>query len=555
MSNSLKRLTSSSIPSFDEQKWVINIRRTLVEEELETNEDEAPVSIFNVPKTLLLSDPDSYTPQEISIGPYHYWRPELYDMERYKLAAASRIGQKLLQNNVKFQTLVDDHLNKIMPRVRSCYHKFLSFSNETLAWMMAIDSCFMLEFLRAYALKEGVQFERVSSNCMSHLIDYAGSTKSAHNAILRDIVMLENQLPLFVLRKVMHFEFLSLDESDEMLTLMLIGLCKELSPFKLMEKENFPKIQISEINHLLDYLYRILAPNLQKSPFIDHIEDSDHDGDEKGKDNSNDEYSSYMQQFFSFSWKVTKGSISLIKKPLLSKPVKLMFKLPWAIISKLPVFLLLKTPVEHMFFSENGDGKEENKTSDLNKPPLVEEITIPSVTELVKSGVKFSATTGNISTISFDINSFTFYLPSVSLDVNTEVILRNLVAYETSNGSGPLALTRYTELMNGIIDTEEDVKLLREKGIMLNHLKNDKEAADLFNGMSKSIKMSKVSFLDKTIEDVDKFYNGRWRVKLESYAKRYVYGSWQILLVVACIMLLLLMTLQAFCSIYSCIAK
>jgi hypothetical protein len=44
--------------------------------------------------------------------------------------------------------------------------------------------------------KEGIVFTRVSSR-MSHLVDYAGR-KSGHNAILRDMVMLENQIPLFV---------------------------------------------------------------------------------------------------------------------------------------------------------------------------------------------------------------------------------------------------------------------------------------------------------------------------------------------------------------------
>ncbi|CAK9310373.1 unnamed protein product [Citrullus colocynthis] len=81
-----------------------------------------------------------------------------------------------------------------------------------------------------------------------------------------------------------------------------------------------------------------------------------------------------------------------------------------------------------------------------------------------------------------------FYLPTISLDVNSEVVLRNLVAYEASKPSGPL---------NGIIDSEEDVKLLKEKGIILNHLNSDAEVAKLWNGMSKSIKLTKVPFLDK----------------------------------------------------------
>lgn len=38
-------------------------------------------------------DPDSYAPQQVAIGPYHYWRQELYEMERYKIASAKRFQE------------------------------------------------------------------------------------------------------------------------------------------------------------------------------------------------------------------------------------------------------------------------------------------------------------------------------------------------------------------------------------------------------------------------------------------------------------------------------
>ncbi|CAK9147601.1 unnamed protein product [Ilex paraguariensis] len=101
--------------------------------------------------------------------------------------------------------------------------------------------------------------------------------------------------------------------------------------------------------------------------------------------------------------------------------------------------------------------------------------------------------------------------------------LRNLVAYEGCNASGSLALTRYTELMNGIIDTAEDAKLLRERGIIVNRLKNDEEVANLWNEMSRSMRLTKVPFLDKVIEDVNKYHDSKLKVKAGKFMKAYVF--------------------------------
>ncbi|XP_075100936.1 putative UPF0481 protein At3g02645 [Nicotiana tabacum] len=530
--------------NFDESRWVIQIRRTL-DEELE-EDTEIPVSIFNVPKALLLSDQDSYVPQVVAIGPYHYWRTELHDMERYKLAAA-KITQKQLQS-LKFQHLVEQLIN-FEHRIRCSYHKYLNFNEETLAWMMAVDASFLLEFLQIYAIREGKILTRVSSR-MSHLVDIAGR-KSAHNAILRDLIMLENQIPLFILRKMLEFQFSSLELADNMLVCILTGFCKELSPFQMVD--DFPIIQITECVHLLDFLYQFIVPKLEGTSEI--TKDDHEQTDANQVENSNFVgKSSHIGQLINEIWKIlvkiNRGPVRLLKRIVFSRPVKLMFKLPWKFISNLPGIKLFILPITYMFFSQ--EKAEVNSETNINKPPLFEEIAIPSVTELSKAGVSFVATNAGIMSINFDDKKMKFYLPTVSLDVNTKVILRNLVAYEACNASGPLVFTRYTELMNGIIDTEEDALLLREKGIILNRLKSDKEVANLWNGMSRSLRLTKVQFLDKVIEDVNGFYNARWNIKTGKMMKHYVFGSWQVLTFLACIMLLMLMTLQAFCSVYKC---
>ncbi|KAL2329753.1 hypothetical protein Fmac_017334 [Flemingia macrophylla] len=542
-------MANHSKTNFDELRWVTQIRETL-NEVLEDDDDQFPVSIFNVPKPLMATDPDSYIPQQVAIGPYHYWRQELYEMERYKITSARRYQKEL--HSLKLDHIVDQ-LMKLELRIRSCYHKYLNFNGETLAWMMAIDASFLLEFLQVYTIHDGRMVPGVSSR-MCHLMDYTGR-KTAHNAILKDIVMLENQIPLFVLRKMLEFKFSSLESANDMLVSMLIGLFKEVSPFKVME-EDYPEINVLECAHLLDFLHAMIVPKLEEQSDVIQFEDQHNDNEQ-----NEESFLNYVRQFLRDVWRVLSklftAFMSLMKKVQQCRAMKVITWLPWTIISNLPGVGIIKQPVEYLIFSRNKDATEAengNLSSDnvLNKPPLMEEIAIPSVTELSKSGVCFMATNGDISTIRFDVKTVTLYLPTIGLDINSEVSLRNLVAYEASAASGSLVFTRYAELMNGIIDTAEDAMVLREKGVILNHLKSDEEVANLWNGMSKSIKLTRVQFLDKVIEDVNQHYNGRLNIKVWKFMKLYVFASWQFLAFLAAIFLLFLMSLQVLCSFYKC---
>ncbi|XP_028240698.1 putative UPF0481 protein At3g02645 [Glycine soja] len=262
-----------------------------------------------------------------------------------------------------------------------------------------------------------------------------------------------------------------------MLKLKFIGLFKEISPFKMMEE--YPTIQVSKSAHLLDFLYHMIVPNILEGQDTIEVEFKQGEEEEEGNEESNADFS----------------------------------QLPWKTVSNLPGFKVLKQPLEYLFSQNGGESENSSSNSSLkNKPPSVEEITVPSVTELLNSGVRFLPTNGSILNITFDAKTCTFYLPTIGLDANTEVFLKNLVAYEASVASGPLVVTRYTELMNGIIDSDEDAKILREKGIILNHLKSDKEVANLWSGMSKLLRLSREPLLDKVIEDVNKYYNGRMKV-------------------------------------------
>ena len=175
----------------DVDDWVDQIRDGLCGEiEVEEDESELRICVFNVPKELLAAKAEAYIPQSVSIGPYHQWRPELYETERYKVTAARRY-QKRIQAQT-FEEVVEE-VRKYEWQIRSCYHKYLDFSEEALAWLMALDAAFVLECLQFYVKQAEEKNQQVHREVkqLGRVLDPSGRS-AAHNAIMRDLMMLEN---------------------------------------------------------------------------------------------------------------------------------------------------------------------------------------------------------------------------------------------------------------------------------------------------------------------------------------------------------------------------
>lgn len=540
-----------------DEKWIERIRDFLDKEIQE--EDGVTVSIFNVPKPLLQSNPEAFVPQLIAIGPYHRRHPDLLEMDKYKNSIAKAF-QKQLHPGVTFQQVVTSIMQSEY-RIRANYHRHIEFHGEMLGWMMAIDGCFLLEYLQVYALEERgtPRYFRKFSSRVSHVVDGTGR-KSGHNTVLRDIMMLENQIPLFVLENILDFKYPSPATGtvkEQFFHRILKGSMKEICPFKMID--DFPPITASGHSnhpHLLALLYYIIVPSKDDLPVVE--DNSDDIYVNKPKMSGDIETgvrlegeTEHVQELCGIVC-IMISKLGFVKHRI-TRPLVALVNIPWKLLGVIPGLSLIKKPVELFFSNFNPDDDSGSKSiENENTPPSADEIAIPSVKELIDAGVGFCRTNGDLSTISFDNSTGVFYLPTITLDVNSETILRNLVAYETSATSGPLVFTRYTELMNGIIDTEEDVRLLRKNLIIDNRMKNDKEVADVWNGMSRSVRLTKVPFLDKVIKDVNKYRDSQRKVRVKKFMKKYIFGSWPILTFLAAILLILLNGLQAICSVYSC---
>jgi hypothetical protein len=102
-----------------QSRWVSLVRRRM---EARAEELGAVAKVFDVPKLLRATKPEAYSPQHFAIGPYHYQRPELRDMERYKLAAAKR-AEKLFAGDLKFDDLVQKFVG-MKEMIRAPYHRY-----------------------------------------------------------------------------------------------------------------------------------------------------------------------------------------------------------------------------------------------------------------------------------------------------------------------------------------------------------------------------------------------------------------------------------------------
>ena len=188
--------------------------------------------------------------------------------------------------------------------------------------MMIIDGSFLLEFLRNYDDRDGKVFAKVPS--MSNMVD-STRMKLAYNLIIRDMVMLENQIPLFVVREILCFQSKAHEIADAELSKMLIGFVKEVSPFRVTQ--NLSCNDVKQYAHLLQLLYFMFVPN---SIVRETIGNEQHIDIPESKEETIGDSSSVMQLFD----RVKSLNISPIRlvKNVLEKPIKFLMKVPWNII-------------------------------------------------------------------------------------------------------------------------------------------------------------------------------------------------------------------------------
>ncbi|GLT60248.1 hypothetical protein SLA2020_330210 [Shorea laevis] len=144
---------------------------------------------FKVPNLLRQTNEKAYEPHIISIGPYHHGKDHLKGMEAYKMNYLNRFLRRRGETSVhKYVMALKDKEEKI----RECYAEPLdhNIDGDALVEMILLDGCFIIELIcenQTRTQKIDVDFQKFN-----------------RLSLKRDLLLVENQLPFFVLSELLN---------------------------------------------------------------------------------------------------------------------------------------------------------------------------------------------------------------------------------------------------------------------------------------------------------------------------------------------------------------
>ncbi|XP_023887842.1 UPF0481 protein At3g47200 [Quercus suber] len=225
--------------------------------------------IYKVPNKLREVREEAYTPKLISIGPVHHnkkeqdnnkeqdtekeqdHKKEPENMESLKLRYFKEFfGRTTCKGQKEFANIIE----KREKNIRHCYAEEISLpKKEDFVKMILLDSIFIIElFLRTDARQE----------CEND--DYILSKPWLEEGIKHDLILLENQLPFFILDELHHH----IESSPSIHKSFIELACNyffHIDNCKIIPKEK-------EVKHFTDLQrYFYIPPNLKTGEIIEHL--------------------------------------------------------------------------------------------------------------------------------------------------------------------------------------------------------------------------------------------------------------------------------------------
>ncbi|GKV32601.1 hypothetical protein SLEP1_g41195 [Rubroshorea leprosula] len=235
-------------------------------------------------------------------------------------------------------------------------------------------------------------------------------------------------------------------------------------------------------------------------------------------------------------------------------------------ISALPLVSFPPSESSHSFYLEEMDEPAElGQLPLVRSPPPKPELDskpasdpnrkewrfIRSATELSEAGINFKKIKGRLFDIKFQEG--VMLIPTLSINDDTESILRNLVAYEQCfKGTSSKCFTDYITFMDCLINTGKDVELLCLRGVIDNWLGDHEVVAAIFNKLRDCVLISEEDFsYAETFRKVNEHCDRKWNQWKANLWHNYFNTPWAAISFFAAVFLLLFTALQTVYAVLS----
>ncbi|KAM7490097.1 hypothetical protein LguiA_033018 [Lonicera macranthoides] len=145
--------------------------------------------IYRVPLKRKVSNKKVYTPQVVSIGPFHCNKKELQGMEEHKLRYMKVF---LTRTNINLDDFISV-MTRMEKKARNSYFEKIDLSVDEFVKILIIDSFFI--------------FENIIEELRVDPLDQAFYLPNQVSHFKTDLVLLENQIPFFVLDNLFNLAF------------------------------------------------------------------------------------------------------------------------------------------------------------------------------------------------------------------------------------------------------------------------------------------------------------------------------------------------------------
>ncbi|KAL4578664.1 hypothetical protein LXL04_014793 [Taraxacum kok-saghyz] len=402
--------------------------------------NQRPPSIFRVPRVCRDHSPTSFHPRVVSIGPLHRQDKNLQGFEVQKTTYLHHLLDRSGSN--PDQTLQECvvKVSRKIKLIKSCYMESTAYNDEELARMMVIDGCFILDFIHLLSEDDG-PFP------VNMLIA---------PSIVNDLVLIENQIPFFVLKDIFESTILQ---------------------FR-------PKTSLT--NHIKELLkhYNIFGANLVK--FNVKLDTTHHD-----------HILGFLHKCFQPAHDIPRGC--------------------------------RKHPKRHLTMDLDRAGVNFRPNQDANWA-MAMKLELP-----------------RFSCFPWFWCKPTLKMPKVTLNDDSEPVLRNLIIYEQSS-LVPNYVTSYVCAMDMLIDTPEDVAKLVKSGVIANKLCSNEKVVKMINNVCKDVALLEF-FYDREWQELDTYYSSYWPNAAAGLKRTYFSSPWNMIALFAGVVLFVLTVVQTIFTI------